>query len=204
MKIYWYFQVHTQHYKYKSAKNREGEIQAAMEATAGAIEDDLELPEGISSAQEEIEKLSNEASEYRSWCKLMELNALKNITSTSSMPPGMDNTMAIGTLANSTGEATTVDASAAGPVSSTGFSERMAEEERGKDNYKEIANNRSKLYQHSGREGLDNTGGKCKPFADVTKKGKPKKLGKNAKKSLVESRIAADRCESHSSGNENS
>ena len=174
-----------------------------MEATAGAIEDDLELPEGISSAQEEIEKLSNEASEYRSWCKLMELNALKNITSTSSMPPGVDNTLAIGTLANSMSEATTVDASAAGPVSSTGFIETITEEERGSDNYYEMVNNRSKS-QHPGRECSNDSGGKCKPLADGTKKGKTKKLGKNSKKGLVESRIAADRCESHSSGNENS
>ncbi|KAB7494558.1 hypothetical protein Anas_10944 [Armadillidium nasatum] len=72
--------VHTQHYKYKSAKNREEELRAAMEATAGA----LEGPVGTTSP-EENEKLSHEANEYRNWCKLMEMNALKNLSTTGTM-----------------------------------------------------------------------------------------------------------------------
>lgn len=74
-------QVHTQHYKYKATKNRDEELKAAMEATAGALEASAEVVE------EEAEKLSDEANEYRSWCKLMELNAMKNIGANSNTPP---------------------------------------------------------------------------------------------------------------------
>ena len=74
-------QVHTQHYKYKTTKNRDEELKTAMEATAGALEPPPELPE------EEAEKLSDEANEYRNWCKLMELNAMKNIGANSNTPP---------------------------------------------------------------------------------------------------------------------
>lgn len=73
--------VHTQHYKYKATKNRDEELKAAMEATAGALEASAEAVE------EEAEKLSDEANEYRSWCKLMELNAMKNIGANSNTPP---------------------------------------------------------------------------------------------------------------------
>lgn len=66
--------MHTQHYKYKATKNRDEDLKAAMEATAGALDVSAEAVE------EEAEKLSDEANEYRSWCKLMELNAMKNIS----------------------------------------------------------------------------------------------------------------------------
>lgn len=80
----WYLcpQVHTQHYKYKTTKNRDEELKAAMEATAGAIDTSAEVVE------DEAEKLSDEANEYRNWCKLMEINAMKNIgASTTNAPP---------------------------------------------------------------------------------------------------------------------
>lgn len=74
--------VHTQHYKYKTTKNRDEELKAAMEATAGAIDTSAEVVE------DEAEKLSDEANEYRNWCKLMEINAMKNIgASTTNAPP---------------------------------------------------------------------------------------------------------------------
>lgn len=50
-----------------------------MEATAGA----LEVPMG-GAPPEDSDKLSHEANEYRNWCKLMEMNALKNLAT----PPG--------------------------------------------------------------------------------------------------------------------
>ena len=59
--------MHTQHYKYtKTGKNREEDLRVARE---NEDEDD-----GVPS-----EQLSHEANEYRNWCKLMELNAMKNI-----------------------------------------------------------------------------------------------------------------------------
>lgn len=73
--------MHTQHYKYKSTKNRDEDLKAAMEATAGALDVTAEVVE------EEAEKLSDEANEYRNWCKLMELNAMKNISANTNTPP---------------------------------------------------------------------------------------------------------------------
>lgn len=75
--------MHTQHYKYKATKNRDDELKAAMEATAGA----LEASASAEAVEEEAEKLSDEANEYRNWCKLMELNAMKNIGANSNTPP---------------------------------------------------------------------------------------------------------------------
>ncbi|XP_018012108.1 serine/arginine repetitive matrix protein 2 [Hyalella azteca] len=61
--------VHTQHYKYsRTGKHREEDLRMAREAIDDA--DDASIPS---------EQLSHEANEYRNWCKLMELNAMKNI-----------------------------------------------------------------------------------------------------------------------------
>lgn len=69
-------QVHTQHYKYnRTGKHRQEDLRVARET-----EEDLD-ENGTPSDQ-----LSHEANEYRNWCKLMELNAMKNIA-TSDMPP---------------------------------------------------------------------------------------------------------------------
>lgn len=99
-------QVHTQHYKYKATKNRDEELKAMMEAAASVAADQITATTGTAPASttatststvvatstdsmdEEAEKLSDEATEYRNWCKLMELNAMKNISanSTSTSP----------------------------------------------------------------------------------------------------------------------
>lgn len=82
-------QVHTQHYKYnRTGKHREEDLRAAREAedcTMGSIAD-LSTGATMSSSSSipdlddtSREQLSHEANEYRNWCKLMELNAMKNI-----------------------------------------------------------------------------------------------------------------------------
>ncbi|KAF2357149.1 Zinc finger C2H2-type [Trinorchestia longiramus] len=61
--------VHTQHYKYsRTGKHREEDLRMAREAIDDP--DDSSIPS---------DQLSHEANEYRNWCKLMELNAMKNI-----------------------------------------------------------------------------------------------------------------------------
>lgn len=63
-----FIQVHTQHYKYsRTGKHREEDLRMAREALD---DDDTSTPS---------DQLSEEANEYRNWCKLMEINAMKNI-----------------------------------------------------------------------------------------------------------------------------
>ena len=65
-------QVHTQHYKYnRTGKHREEDLRVAREADDGVVSGDID--------DTPRDQLSHEANEYRNWCKLMELNAMKNI-----------------------------------------------------------------------------------------------------------------------------
>uniref|UniRef100_A0A6A7FUW5 Serine/arginine repetitive matrix protein 2-like n=2 Tax=Hirondellea gigas TaxID=1518452 RepID=A0A6A7FUW5_9CRUS len=69
--------VHTQHYKYnRTGKHREQDLRVARET------------EDVDDDNTPSEHLSHEANEYRNWCKLMELNAMKNIATSVSADNG--------------------------------------------------------------------------------------------------------------------